>query len=281
LAVLQHHSYGKSSVRLTKVARSPQRHELMELSVDILLEGDFADSYLTGDNRKIIATDSMKNTVYVLARENDFHSIEQFAQILCRHFVKTYPQVTTATVDIAQTTWDRIQTDQHPHPHAFVGGGSERRTCQARLNAKSKLELSGGIADLQVLKTTGSEFSNFVSDRYRTLKDAPDRIFATTVDARWTYGPESADFNAAYAAIRQAMLKTFAEHHSLAVQQTLLEMGKAALAASAAIQSIELKMPNQHRILFNLEPFGLENKNEIFVPMAEPYGMISGVVKRE
>jgi urate oxidase len=131
-----------------------------------------------------------------------------------------------------------------------------------------------------VLKTTASEFSNFVTDRYRTLKDTKDRIFATTVDAEWTYSIRKADFNGSFSAIRTALLTTFATHHSLAVQQTLLAMGEAALAASPAIQSIDLKMPNQHRIPFNLEPFGIKNDNEIFVPTDEPFGMITGVVTR-
>jgi len=282
LAILHHNAYGKSCVRLTKVVRGPHRHELSELSVDIQLEGDFADSYLTGDNRKIIATDSMKNTVYVLAKENDFRCVEDFSLLLCRHFISTYSQVRTVTVDIRETKWDRIQAGDRPHSHAFVAGGSELRTCRAQLDSKStKADLTGGIAGLQVLKTTGSEFSDFVSDRYRTLKDSHDRIFATSVDAQWTYGSQPSDFNADFAAIRTALLKTFATHHSLAVQQTLLAMGEAALAVCPSIQSIDLKMPNQHRIPFNLEPFGLENNNEIYVPTDEPFGMISGTVRRQ
>ena len=280
--MLQHNAYGKSSIRLTKVMRGPKRHELLELSVDVLLEGDFADSYLTGDNRKIVATDSMKNTVYVLAKENKFESVEEFAIILARHFVATYSQVKTVTISISQTKWDRIAVDDQPHPHSFVDGGSERRTCKAKIERKtSGPVLTGGIAGLQVLKTTGSEFSDFVSDQYRTLKDARDRIFATTVDAVWTYAAEKPDFNGCFDLIRNALLQTFAKHHSLAVQQTLLAMGEAALTACPVIQSIDLKMPNQHRIPFNLEPFGLKNENEIFVPTDEPFGMITGVVTRK
>ena len=261
--------------------RGPQWHELLELSVDVLLEGDFADSYLTGDNRKIVATDSMKNTVYVLAKENKFGAIEEFASLLCGHFTSTYSQVKTTTISISQTKWDRIDVEGRPHPYAFVDGGSERRVCRATLGEKSsRVALTGGIARLQVLKTTSSEFSDFVSDRYRTLKDARDRIFATTVDADWTYSAEKPDFDRCFSDIRAAMLKTFAMHHSLAVQQTLLAMGDAALGVCSSIASIDLKMPNQHRIPFNLEPFGLKNENEIFVPTDEPFGLITGVVTR-
>ena len=281
-AALTQNSYGKSHVRLTKVIRKGAHHELIELSANILLEGDFTDSYTTGDNAKIVATDSMKNTVYVLAKENSFDNIETFAMQLAKHFTKTYPQVQATTIDIEQTGWQRIAVDGKPHEHAFVAGGSDRRTCRARIEKKSdKVELTGGIAGLLVLKTTASEFWGFVSDRYRTLKDTKDRIFATSVDATWIYSDERSDFNACYDSIRGALLKTFAMHHSLAVQQTLLAMGESALAACAAIRSIRLSMPNQHRIPFNLQPFGLENANEIFVPMDEPFGLITGLVERK
>jgi urate oxidase len=273
--VLRHNSYGKQHVRLTKVMRHAERHELMELSADIHLEGDFAAAYTDGENSKIIATDSMKNTVYVLAKEKNFENIETFATFLARHFKTAYRQVRIATIGIQQMLLQRID------PHTFIGGSSERRTCSAKVGEKlDQLELTGGITGLQVLKTADSEFSNFVKDRYRTLPDASDRIFATSVEADWTYSGEP-DFDQAYAAIRASLLQTFAGHHSLSVQQTLMEMGKAALAACPAIRSIRLAMPNQHRIGFNLEPFGLKNENDIFVPVDEPYGLITGVVERK
>ncbi|MGA2233159.1 MAG: factor-independent urate hydroxylase, partial [Tepidisphaeraceae bacterium] len=224
MPVLKENSYGKSCVRLTKVVRHGAHHDLMEMSVDISLGGDFAASYESGDNSKVIATDSMKNTVYVLAKERSFASIEEFAVQLARHFVQTYEQVQQAAISISQTAWARLGN----HPHAFIDGGAERRICRAVLTG-DKLELTGGVADLRFLKTTGSEFSGFVTDRYRTLPDAADRIFATSVEAVWAYKSESVDFNGTFTAARAALIQTMADHHSLAVQQTLLEMGNAVL----------------------------------------------------
>jgi urate oxidase len=282
VAKLLHNSYGKSKVRLTKVSRTADRHELAELSVTIELKGDFTASYVKGDNRNIIATDSMKNTVYVLAKENTFASIEDFATILCDHFLKTYPQVYSASIMIEETKWKRINIDNNPHPHAFTSGGAEKRVCTANLVRDARtITRHGGVTDLQVLKTTASEFTDFVTDRYRTLKDAKDRIFATTIEARWNYYPDATDFNKYFADIRAALIKTFATHYSLAVQQTLLAMGEAALAACPKIDLIDLKLPNHHRIPFHLQPFGLENNNEIFVPTDEPFGSISGTVQRQ
>jgi len=151
------------------------------------------------------------------------------------------------------------------------------RVCRA---TTAPAALSGGISGLKVLKTTDSEFADFVTDRYRTLKDTHDRIMATSVNAHWAYNTQKADFNACYAAACGALLAAFAAHHSLAVQQTLLAMGQAVIEACPAIDSIKLELPNLHRIPFDLQPFGLKNENDIFVPVDEPHGFITGEVKR-
>ncbi len=285
---LTHNAYGKSRVRLTKVLRPPRspshgRHDVLEMAVSISLEGDFAASYTAGDNRNIIATDSQKNTVYVLARETEFDCIDVFAVTLARHFVDTYPQVDAADVAIEQTLFDRIPVSGEPHAHAFTGGRVERRTARCRVARGGEVQRWGGIAGLVVLKSAGSEFHGFVDDRYRTLPDTTERIFATTVDAAWSFDNgehDPADATDTYDAIRPALLTTFATHHSLAVQQTLLEMGRAALDASPMITKIDLSMPNQHRIPFDLGPFGLDNPAMVFVPTDEPAGQITGTVER-
>jgi urate oxidase len=279
---LTYNSYGKSLVRLTKVVRDcGPVHELFEISADVQLEGDFDAAYLQGDNRKVIATDSIKNTVYVLAKENSFDSVEQFGLILVRHFLATYPQVARAMVELTQASWRRIEVDGKPHEHAFASAGPQLRYAKAILSrGDAGAALVGGVRELLVLKTTASEWRDFVSDRYRTLKDTRDRILATKVDADWVYGADAKDFPACCAAIDQAILKTFATQHSLGVQQTLFAMGEAALAACEAIESISFSLPNRHRIPFNLEPFGLKFDNDVFVATDEPYGLIKGTITR-
>jgi urate oxidase len=280
-AKLAGNSYGKSDVRLTKVIRQGDRHELLEFSVDIQLNGKFSESYTQGDNSSIVATDSMKNTVYVLAKERQFGTAEEFAILLAEHFLKTYPQVGMASVDVRQTNWARIVVDETPHDHAFVCGGPELWTAGAVVTRDGLRLINGGVTDLMILKTTRSAFKNFVSDRYRTLKDADDRIFATKLRASWAFTSPSADFASARQRIHSAMLKVFATEMSLAVQQTMYQMGEAAIAAAPEISQISLEMPNKHRIPVNLQPFGLENKNEVFVWTDEPFGEIHACVERQ
>ena len=121
----------------------------------------------------------------------------------------------------------------------------------------------------------------YIKDQYTTLKETTDRIFATIVQATWAYNTLDTDYNAAYTSIRDAFIRVFAEHDSLAVQQTLYAMGEAALNACEVIDEVDLVLPNQHRLLINLQPFGMENKNEIFVPTTEPFGKICGTIRRD
>jgi len=279
-AKLARHSYGKSDVRLTKVIRRGAHHELLEFSVDVSLEGDFSRSYTHGDNSTIVATDSMKNTVYVLAKEKEFNSPEAFAVQLAEHFVGTYPQVTTASISVRQSNWARINVDGKPHDHAFVCGGADLRSATVTSTGKHT-QVTGGVIDLLILKTTQSAFKGFVTDRYRTLKDADDRIFATKVSAHWSYFKPVADYAATGEAVRSLLLKTFATHMSYAVQETMFEMGNAVLAAVPEINRVVLNLPNKHRIPVNLQPFGLTNDNDIFVWTDEPFGNISAVVERD
>lgn len=278
-AILEHNAYGKSAVRLTKVVRNGPRHELFEIDASIQLNGEFERAYRDGDNRNVVATDTIKNTVYVLAKEHAFDSVEQFALILARHFIRTYSQVKWASVELKQSSFSRIIVDGRPHDHAFTSAGPQVRFAKAD-TFRGEESLAGGVRDLVVLKTTASEWRDFHADRYRTLKDTRDRIMATKIDATWEYNTTDADFPAAAKAIDAAILKTFATQHSLGVQQTLMQMGEAALAACDAIDSISFELPNLHRIPFNLDPFGLKFENDIFVATDEPYGVIKGTVVR-
>ena len=132
-----------------------------------------------------------------------------------------------------------------------------------------------------VLKTAKSGFVGYIRDEYTTLKETTDRIFATSVQANWLYNQQEVEWNESFQSVRQAPIETFAQHDSLSVQQTLYAMGEAALAACPSMEEISLTMPNQHRLLVNLEPFAMENKNEIFVATSEPYGLISGTIRRD
>lgn len=273
--ILRSQSYGKSQVRLSRVHRQGQQHEFIELMVSIELSGDFDAAYAASDNSRIVATDSMKNTVYVLAQQQGVTSIESFAILLAGHFRRAYAHVNQVRIRCQEMPWTRLES----HLHAFQGGGSERRTCELSV-ADDSIVLRSGLTGLTVLKTSGSGFAGFLRDEYTTLPDTEDRIFATSIEASWPCKDPAADWPQARQLVRAALIDVFANQYSKSVQHTLYEMARAAFAACPLIDEIEITMPNQHHIPVNLTPFGLTNANEVFVPTSEPFGRISATLVR-
>ncbi len=277
---LGQNSYGKSRVRVLKVLRDDDRHEIRELSVDIALSGDFEAVHTRGDNTKCLPTDTMKNTVYALAKDDPLTSIEEFAARLAAHFVESHRPATLARVTVEEAAWKRATVDGSRHPHAFIRGSEERALCEVTLENGST-SVRSGLCGLVILKSADSAFSGFARDRYTTLNATEDRIFCTSVTTWWRSSPTSKpDYAATREPARRALIETFADHKSKSVQQTLYAMGQAVLARCPAVERIELSMPNKHCLLVDLAPFGLENRNEVFVPTDEPHGLIEATVER-
>lgn len=281
MARLAENSYGKAAVRLTKVTRAGTVHSLVEYTVGIMLGGAFETVYTDGDNGPCIPTDTMKNTVYALAKQHDFDCPESFAALLAAHFIDEFAHVAWADVNVEQDLWQRIKVSGTAHPHAFTRLCSGARTASVRRERGGSVRVNGGISGLEVIKTTGSGFSGFLKDPFTTLSETDDRIFATKIDAVWTYTSQQEARAEVYSEAREAILETFAAHDSRSVQQTLYAMAESVLARVAGISSISLSLPNQHRILVNLAPFGMENTNEIFTATREPFGLITGTVTRD
>ncbi|HSU15363.1 factor-independent urate hydroxylase [Longimicrobium sp.] len=278
-AALGPSNYGKSRVRLFRVTRDGERHDVADLTVDVAFEGKYRDVHLQGDNAAVLPTDTMRNTVYALAKQHPVTPVEGFGRALAEHFLGATEECDRVRIRIATHGWERIAVGGRPHRHSFVRGSGERRMAYVFADRDS-VRFEAGIEDLEVLKTTQSAFEGYIKDRYTTLPETRDRIFATIVSARWKYASAPADFDAAFAAVRTAMLETFAEHESKSVQQTLYAMGAAALDAAPEIPEIRLSLPNRHHLLFDIGRFGLENRNEVFVPTPEPFGLIEATVVR-
>jgi urate oxidase len=276
---LDENAYGKNAINLSKVIRYPDRHEIRHISVNISLHGDFDTVHTQGDNTKVLPTDTMKNTVYALAKDQFTASIEEFGLCLVDHFLSNNPQVTEVKASLTEHAWQRMSFDGTPHPHSFVNGGTEKHEAIVTRN-RQDLILSSGIKDLLILKTTDSGFENYIKDKYTTLKETADRIFSTQADITWTYDGLPSNPNRLYTDIRENLLHTFATHKSLSVQHTLYAMGEDVLKNFPPVKEITLKMPNKHHILFNLQQFGADNNNEVFIATDEPYGFITGTLSR-
>ena len=273
-------SYGKSSVRLVRVVRNAPQHELKDVAVDIQFKGDFDTVYTRGDNSKVLPTDTIKNTVYALAGKQPVGEIEAFGQRLADHFFAGNPQISEIHIAVGERLWTRIPISGKPHPSAFVAGSQERRTTSIVATRRGN-SIQAGIEDLLVLRTAGSGFSGYIKDAYTTLPETNDRIFSTVVKASWNYRNAATDFACCWSDVRSALLETFATHRSESVQHTMYAMAEAALERCDHITAIHLAMPNKHHIPFDLSRFGIESRNEVFVPTDEPYGLIEATVRRK
>ena len=272
-------TYGKGRVRVMRVHRGGDRHEVRELSVQAMLEGAFAAAYTEGDNRAVVATDTIKNIAYVVARENMTAGAEQYGEALAARFLDRYPQVERVRVSMRETRWTRASFGAAAHPHSFVLDSNGEPTAEV-VATREGATVASGIAGYTFMKTTESGWADYVTDEYTTLPPTRDRIAATAMDANWTWTRPPADYGAANARVLATMLEVFATTYSHSIQDSLYRMGEAALAAVPELETVRMACPNKHYLPVRLEPFGLSSDNMVFIPTDEPHGQIECVVGR-
>ncbi|KAG0157091.1 hypothetical protein PDIDSM_4275 [Penicillium digitatum] len=262
--------YGKDNVRVCKVQRDEKTgiQTVVEMTICVLLEGDIETSYTKADNSVVVATDSIKNTIFIKAKQNPVTPPELFGSILGTHFIEKYNHIHAAHVTIVTHRWVRLDVDGKPHPHSFIKPGSETRN-------------------------TGSQFWGFVRDEYTTLKETWDRLLSTDVAANWQWRRFTGltevktnfeKFNAAWEEARAITLKTFAEDNSASVQATMYKMGEQILAAVPLLDTVEYALPNIHFFEVDLSWHnGLKNTGkdaEVYAPQSNPNGLIKCTVAR-
>jgi urate oxidase len=272
-------AYGKSRVRLVQVTRREGRHAVCDLTVAVRFTGRYDESYTDGDNTAVLATDTMKNTVYALAATAAISEPETFGLALARHFVERNPRLDEVRVDLTERRWDRIRVDGTDDPHSFVGHGPDTRTASV-IAGRGAARVHAGVADLLIFKSSRSAFTGFLRDDLTTLPETSDRILATSLTATWRYRSPDVGFGSVWPVVRQTLLEAFAGHDSASVQHTMYAMGEAVLARAEEVVEIHLVMPNKHHLPVDLKAFGLENRNEIFVATDEPFGLIEATIAR-
>ncbi|KAF7811460.1 uricase-2 isozyme 2 [Senna tora] len=289
--------HGKERVRVARVWKNKDgRHFIVEWSVSISLLSDCVASYVRDDNSDIVATDTMKNTVYAKAKEcSELLSVEDFSVELAKHFTSFYKQVTTAIVKIVEKPWERVSVDGQPHEHGFKLG-SEKHTAEAIVKKSGALQLTSGIEGLSLLKTTQSGFEGFIRDKYTVLPETRERMVATEVTALWRYSYESVHsipqkplyFSEKYLNVKKVLVDTFfgppkVGVYSPSVQSTLYQMAKATLGRFPDISSIQLKMPNLHFLPVNLSSKDnqiVKFADDVYLPTDEPHGSIQATLSR-
>lgn len=273
-------TYGKDRVRIMRLARDTARHEVRELNIQVMLTGDFSSSFLSSDNSKVIATDTVKNIVNIVARDNPALDNEDFVKAIAAYFFAHYSHVDAVSITTYETKWERLIVDGKPHDHAFKMDANGKPT--VHLNTTRDAEtLISGITDFTFLKSTESGWVKYFMDDATTLPETTDRIFSTAMAADWTWHTAPANYPAANAKILSVMMDVFATTYSPSVQNSLYLMASAALEAMPEISQISLACPNKHYLPINMAPFKRDNPNIVFTPTDEPHGQIECSVTRD
>ena len=272
-------TYGKGRVRVLRVHRQGEHNEVRELSLQVMLNGDFSRAYTHADNRKVIATDTIKNIVNIVARESIVAGNEEFCAAIARFFLGRYEQVDSVDINASETVWRRMVIDGEEHPHGFVLDGNGKPTVHL-LQGRQDAKLSSGIAGFTFMKSTDSGWTDYVMDDVTTLRETTDRIAATSMNASWAWSAEPDNYAQSNEKILATMLSVFADTYSAGIQDSLCRMAEAALAAVPEIGTISLACPNKHYLPIDLSPFGMSADNLVFTPTDEPHGQIECSVGR-
>ncbi|KAI9704010.1 MAG: hypothetical protein M1820_005631 [Bogoriella megaspora] len=295
MSQLAYARYGKDNIRLCKVHRNNDgTQSVTEMTICTLLEGDIETSYTQGDNSVVVATDTQKQTCYILAKQHPVTPPELFASIVANHFIETYPHIHVAHVRITTHRWTRLTVDGTPHPHSFYRDGEDVRTVEAVAREGDGISLRSGIDKLLVLKSTGSAFYGFDRDEYTRLPETWDRILSTEVQCGWQWkkfrgvqevNDVAAKFDEAWEAARKITLDTFAKDSSASVQNTMYKMCDQILAVVPLVESVNYSLPNKHYFEIDLSWHkGLKNTGkdaEVYAPQSDPNGLIQCTVSRK
>jgi len=271
--------YGKGRVRVMRIHRDGERHEVSQLNIKAMIEGDFARTYTHADNTKTVSTDTIKNVVNIVACENTGLCTEEFCQVLAKKYLDSYLPVSSVAITAHETKWSRLSFGGKPHPHSFILDSNGKPTVEVTATREGST-LASGIDGFTFMKSTQSGWEDYLKDPYTTLKETNDRMCATSMVASWKWTAKPSSYPATNAKILATLLEVFGTTYSASVQDSLYRMGEAALSAVPEISEISMACPNMHFIPMNLSAFGLDNNNDVFLPTDEPHGQIECTVGR-
>jgi urate oxidase / 2-oxo-4-hydroxy-4-carboxy-5-ureidoimidazoline decarboxylase len=242
-------SYGKLSVPVQCVGVGPG---LLALDVSVEVLGQrFLAAYTEGDNRAVVATDTMKNVILRHALEYDGATPEGFLHTLGTRFLGTYPEMEGLRLGAHVQPFAPAPIDGAPSDRLFVLGGPDHGVAELELGAGAALVAArSGHVGMRLLKTTGSAFVRFARDDATTLPERSDRPLFIALDAHWRYADPAdalAEDPARYVAapqVRDFVAAVFHEFVSESIQHLVHEMGQRLLARFPPLAEIEFRAEN-------------------------------------
>jgi len=288
--MLGYNKYGKANVKFLRVVKETPKHLVHEVKAKMQLEGDFNESFETGNNRQVVPTDTMKNSLYIYAKKFNLNCLEEWAIEVGKDMLQRHNQISVVNLELEESNWERIKINGIEHNHAFLKREGIRFATM-KMQRNGQIKLNCGIKDLIIMKSTQSGFENYVKDEYTTLVETKDRVFCTKLFVSWEFNvskPSKIDFNSIYSNNLNLSLQTLAGQDPLkgeysgSVQQTLFQLGKKILQQNNSIDRVFISLPNVHYFLVHFQRFktNLTNQNEVFETFDGPHGLIEAVVER-
>jgi urate oxidase len=264
--VLTHGTFGESAIRILRLMPKGDRHEVRDLTVRFLLQGDFERGFTEGETLPLEHEQAIANRVYALAHEHCGDQIEPFALILVQHVLRFFPRVTDAEVEISEQLWSRALVGGRPHDRAFSATG-EHRLARVR-NTSDSTVVEAGFAGLPILKISPQE-------------NGGHAVLAGSLSARWRYGWADVPFGLHWQQVRQILMETFANHAATSVQQLLHAMAQAALDQTPSISEVRFTLQVTRMHAADLAHAGMESDPDLLIPEEGPFGIIEVSVLRE
>lgn len=268
--------YGKARIPLLKIERGDSPHRLYQAVVGVDTEGPrITAAYDRQSNAGLVATDTMKNLVYVLARQRPIQSNEAFARLLAGEFLERYPSIERLTVEVEEVAW--LPLDDNPISFRRRGGEVD----SARVAGdRAGLTIESSVRGLTLLKTTESAFSGYLIDEYTTLAETEDRVLATSLSATWRVRDGDFDYRALGGRVKDLAVEVFAALYSRSVQHLSYAIGETVLARCPEVEQMSLSLPNLHCFPIDLSRFGLANQDSLYLPSETPHGDLHVTVRR-
>ena len=262
-------SYGKLRVPLQRVVERDGQHDVLaaEISVEVLGE-NFEAAYTEGDNRAVVATDTMKNFILreSLAYEGD--TLEGLIVHLGRGFLATYPVMEAVRMTGRQHRFDRVSGKLFAREHGDHG------VAEAHVDATGVTDLRSGREGLQLLKVTGSAFTKFARDDYTTLPERGDRPLFVRMDVHWRYGDSGRD-HVDSREVRDHLAAAFDDFVSESIQHLVHEMGTRMLDRWPQIAEVRFEAENHTR-----DPAGQDGARKIYTDPFPAQGLITLTLER-
>ena len=254
--------YGKTRVvffRLAKRSAPP-----FAASVDIDVFGErFRAAYTEGDNREVVATDTMKNFILRESLAYEGETLEGLIVHLGRGFLATYPVMEAVRMTGREHRFDRFSDK------LFVRERGDQAVAVAELGPDGLRELRSGREDLLLLKVTGSAFTRFARDDYTTLPERVDRPLFIRMDVWWRYADPAHEYVSSLE-VREELMRTFDDFVSESIQHLVHEMGTRMLARWPSLAEVRFEAENHTR-----DPAGEAEGRRIYTDPFPAQGLIT------